>query len=436
MKVLVVGSGGRDHTITWKLSMSPRVKKLYVAPGNAGMAFLAERVNIKDPLELAQFAKEKEIDLTIVGPEQPLSQGIVDMFEEKSLRIVGPSKAATILESSKAFTKRLASKMGVPVAEYEVFDDPDKAREYIERKSREEPEYQFVVKADGLAAGKGSLVCDTEEDAFNAIKTIMEEKKFGDSGNLVVIEKRLYGRELYYFCLTDGETVLPQATARDYKRAFDFDMGTNTGGMGAYSPNPNVTPELEQKIMNKIVVPLIEGLRLRGIVYKGFFYAGLMLVEEGGETEPYMLEINVRQGDPEAQVILPRLRNDFLELCEAILEGRLHQFQLEWDPTYYCCVCAVSGRVEDKKSGVYPGYPDRYKPYRRISGLESISNGCLVFHAGTEVNQDGSLVTIGGRVLNIVGKGKTLREARSMAYDEIKKVSFEGVRYRTDIGLD
>lgn len=436
MKVLVVGSGGRDHSITWKLSLTPGVKKLYVAPGNAGMTGLSERVPIKDIGELAQFAKEKGIDLTVVGPEQPLSQGIVDLFEGYGLRIVGPSKAATILESSKAYTKRLASELGVPVAEHEIFDDPDKAREYIRRKSREEPGYQFVVKADGLAAGKGSLVCDTDEDAFDAIKTIMEDKRFGDAGSIVVIEKRLYGRELSYFCLTDGETVLPQATARDYKRAFDFDQGTNTGGMGGYSPNPNVSPELEQKIMNRIVIPLLGGLRAKGTIYKGFFYVGLMLVEEEGEIEPYMLEINVRQGDPEAQVILPRLKTDFVEVCEAILENRLHEIRLEWEPTCYCCVCAVSGRVEDKKSGVYPGYPDRYKPYRRISGLENISSHCLVFHAGTEFNQDGSLVTIGGRVLNIVGKGKTLREAREMAYEEIKKVNFEGMRYRTDIGFE
>lgn len=436
MKVLVVGSGGRDHAIAWKLSLSPRVKKVYVAPGNAGMTTVGERVPIKDLRELAQFAKEKQIDLTVVGPEQPLSQGIVDIFEEHGLRIAGPSKAATILESSKAFTKRLASGLQVPVAEHAIFDDPEKAREYVKRKSKEEPGYQFVVKADGLAAGKGSLVCDTDEDAFHAIKAIMEERRFGDAGNVVVIEKRLYGKELSYFCLTDGETILPQATARDYKRAFDGDSGPNTGGMGCYSPNPNVTPELEQKILHKIVIPLLQGFRAKGTVFKGFFYAGLMLVEEDGEIEPYMLEINVRQGDPEAQVILPRMKNDLLEVSEAIVEGKLHEIQLEWDPTFYCCVTAVSGRVEDKKGGLYPGYPDRYKPHRIINGLEHISSDCLLFHAGTEVNQAGSLVTTGGRVLNIVGRGKTLKEAREMAYEEIKKVHFEGMRYRTDIGLE
>lgn len=436
MKVLVVGSGGRDHAIAWKLSLSPRVKKVYVAPGNAGMATVGERVPIKDLRELAQFAKEKQVDLTVVGPEQPLSQGIVDIFEEQGLRIAGPSKAATILESSKAFTKRLARELQVPVAEHAIFDDPEKAREYVRRKAKEEPGYQFVVKADGLAAGKGSLVCETDEDAMTAIKIIMEEKRFGDAGDVVVIEKRLYGRELSYFCLTDGKTILPQATARDYKRAFDGDSGPNTGGMGCYSPNPNVTPALEQKILKKIVIPLLQGLRAKGTVFKGFFYAGLMLVEEDGEIEPYMLEINVRQGDPEAQVILPRMKNDLVEVCEAIVEGRLHEIRLEWDPTFYCCVSAVSGRVEDKKGGLYPGYPDRYKPHRVITGLEHISSECLLFHAGTEVNQSGRLVTTGGRVLNIVGRGKTLKEAREMAYKEIKKVHFEGMRYRTDIGLE
>ena len=360
----------------------------------------------------------------------------MDLFEAQGLRIAGPSKAATILESSKAFTKRLASELQVPVAEHAIFDDPEKARKYVKRKAKEQPGYQCVVKADGLAAGKGSLVCETDEDAMNAIAALMEQKRFGDSGNVVVIEKRMYGRQLSYFCLTDGETILPQATARDYKRAFDCDMGANTGGMGCYSPNPNVSPALEHKILQKIVIPLLEGFRAKGTVFKGFFYAGLMLVEENGEIEPYMLEINVRQGDPEAQVILPRMKNDLVEICEAMVEGRLHQIRLAWDPAFYCCVSAVSGRVEDKKGGLYPGYPDRYKPHRIITGLENISSDCLVFHAGTEVNQAGNLVTAGGRVLNIVGKGTTLHAAREMAYDEIKKVHFEGIRYRTDIGLD
>jgi phosphoribosylamine--glycine ligase len=431
MKVLVIGSGGRDHTIAWKFSQSPRVKKLYVAHGNAGISQTAECVNARTVEAMVAFAERESIDLTYVGPESPLSAGIVDLFEEKGLAIVGPCRAASKLESSKCYAKEIMQDIGIPVADFEIFNDPDRARDYVRSVG-----YPVVVKADGLAAGKGSLVCEDVPQAEDAIHLLMEKRIFGDSGKKIEIERRLYGRELSFFCFTDGNSVLPMVAAQDYKRARDDDEGKNTGGMGSYSPHPWLTEEMTQTIMDRVVQPLITGFREKtGIVYKGVLYAGLMLVEEEGGITPYVLEINIRQGDPEAQVILPRLENDLVDISEAIVQGSLHGITPRWNPDYRLCLIAVSGRTKGKK-GWYKGYPERYKIGLPIQGLEQVSPDCLVFHSGTGYGDEGQLITTGGRVLCIVSPGKTLQDAREKAYAEMEKVHFEGIYYRSDIGKE
>ena len=431
MKVLVIGSGGRDHTIAWKFSQSPRVKKVYVAHGNAGISQTAECVEARTIEEMVEFANEERIDLTFVGPESPLSAGIVDLFEEKGLAIVGPSQAASRLESSKCYAKEIMRDLGIPVADFEIFDDPDSARDYVRSVG-----YPVVVKADGLAAGKGSLVCDDVPQAEDAIHLLMEKRIFGDSGNKVEIERRLYGRELSFFCFTDGKSVLPMVAAQDYKRARDDDEGKNTGGMGSYSPHPWLTEEMTKIIMERVVQPLITGFSEKtGIVYKGVLYAGLMLVEEQDDITPYVLEINIRQGDPEAQVILPRLETDLFEISEAIVQGRLSEITPKWNPDYQLCLIAVSGRTKGKK-GWYKGYPERYKIGLPIQGLDKIASDCQVFHSGTGFGDEGQFITTGGRVLCIVSRGKTLEDARNKAYSEMEKVHFDGIYYRSDIGKE
>lgn len=431
MKVLVIGSGGRDHTIAWKFSQSPRVEKVYVAHGNAGISQTAECVDARTIEEMIAFADRERVDLTFVGPESPLSAGIVDIFEEKGLAIVGPSKAASRLESSKCYAKEIMRDLGIPVADFEIFDDPDKARDYVRSVG-----YPVVVKADGLAAGKGSLVCDDVAQAEDAVHLLMEKRIFGDSGNKVEIERRLYGRELSFFCFTDGKSVLPMVAAQDYKRARDDDEGKNTGGMGAYSPHPWLTDEMTQTIMDRVVQPLITGFREKtGIVYKGVLYAGLMLMEEQDGVIPYVLEINIRQGDPEAQVILPRLETDLVDISEAIVQGRLDEITPKWNPDYRLCLIAVSGRTKGKK-GWYKGYPERYKIGLPIQGLDKIHSSCQVFHSGTGFGDEGQFITTGGRVLCIVSRGKTLQDAREKAYSEMEKVHFDGIYYRSDIGKE
>lgn len=430
MKVLVVGSGGRDHAIAWKFAQSKRVKQVYVAHGNAGIAETAICVDAREIEEIADFVEKEGIDLTFVGPEKPLSAGIVDFFNSRDLPIVGPDQRTSRLESSKCDTKLMLQELEIPVPEFSVHSDPDKARDYVRQVG-----HPVVVKADGLAAGKGSLVCDNIQDAEQAIHDIMEQKIFGDSGNRVDIEKRLYGRELSFFCFTDGYSVVPMVAAQDYKRARDNDEGKNTGGMGAYSPHPWLDKKLVQTIMTRVAEPLIRGVREKyDILYKGVLYLGLMLVEEAAEITPYVLEINIRFGDPEAQVILPRLKTDLVEVCEAILEGRLGDIQLQWDPRYQFCLIATSGRTKGKK-GWYKGYPERYKIGLPIHGLDQVDNDCLIFHSGTGRNQEGELITTGGRVLCVVSNGDTLAQAREIAYREIQKVSFEGIYYRSDIGI-
>ena len=431
MKVLVIGSGGRDHTIAWKFSQSPRVTKLYVAHGNAGISQTAECVDARTVEDMLAFAERESIDLTFVGPESPLSAGIVDLFEEKGLAIIGPTKAASKLESSKCYAKEIMRDLGIPVADFEIFDDPDRARDYVRSVG-----YPVVVKADGLAAGKGSLVCDDVSQAEDAIHLLMEKRIFGDSGNKIEIERRLYGRELSFFCFTDGNSVLPMVAAQDYKRARDDDEGKNTGGMGAYSPHPWLTDEMAKTIMDRVVQPLITGFREKtGIVYKGVLYAGLMLVEEKDDITPYVLEINIRQGDPEAQVILPRLENDLVDISEAIVLGKLHEITPRWNPDYRLCLIAVSGRTKGKK-GWYKGYPERYKIGLPIDGLDKVDPESMVFHSGTGYGGEGKLISTGGRVLCIVSRGKTLKEARDKAYGEMEKVRFDGIYYRSDIGKE
>jgi phosphoribosylamine--glycine ligase len=430
MKVLVVGSGGRDHAIAWKFTQSQRVQKVFVAHGNAGISQTAPCVNARSIEEMAEFSEKEKIDLTFVGPESPLSSGIVDLFESRGLSIVGPTQRASCLESSKCDTKVMLRQLGIPVPEFEVFSDASKARDYVRSVG-----YPVVVKADGLAAGKGSLVCDDVEDAEKAIQDIMEARIFGDAGNRVDIEKRLYGRELSFFCFTDGRTVVPMVAAQDYKRARENDEGKNTGGMGSYSPHPWLNDKLVQTIMNRVAAPIIQGIREEyDILYRGVLYLGLMLVEESKEIVPYVLEINIRLGDPEAQVILPRLKTDLVDICEAILAGKLQEVDPQWDPNYRFCLIAVSGRTKGKK-GWYKGYPERYKIGAPIEGLEKIDPGCLVFHSGTGWNQDGALVTTGGRVLCIVSEASSLSLCRDIAYREMEKIHFEGLYYRRDIGL-
>ena len=430
MKVLVIGSGGRDHAIAWKFAQSPRVNKVYVAHGNGGIAQIAQCVNAKTIEEMADFAEKERVDLTFVGPEKPLSSGITDLFESRGLPIVGPNRKASRLESSKCDTKIMLRELGIPVPEFEVFSDPELAVDYVRSVG-----YPVVVKADGLAAGKGSLVCDTVPDAETAVKELMVDRVFGDAGARVDIEKRLYGRELSFFCFTDGHTLVPMPAAQDYKRAGENDEGKNTGGMGSFSPHPWLDDALTRVILERVAEPLIRGIREKyDIVYKGVLYLGLMLVEEPGGVTPYVLEINIRFGDPEAQVILPRLTTDLVDVCEAILNGNLASMNIEWDPRHHLCLIAVSGRTKGKK-GWYKGYPDRYKIGLPMEGVDAVDPSCLVFHSGTERNEDGRWITTGGRVLCIVGAGNSLGEARETTLREIAKIHFEGMTYRKDIGL-
>jgi phosphoribosylamine--glycine ligase len=431
LKVLVVGTGGRDHAIAWKFAQSPRVSRVYVAHGNAGIAEIAECVNLKTIEEMADFVQKERIDLTFVGPEKPLSAGIADLFGSRGLPIIGPDSRASRLESSKCDAKVMMREIGIQVPEFEIFSDPGKACDYVRNVG-----YPVVVKADGLAAGKGSLVCDSVMDAENAVRSIMEERIFGEAGERVDVEKRLYGREVSFFCFTDGHTVVPMVAAQDYKRARENDEGKNTGGMGSYSPHPWLDESLVKAIMSKVAEPLIRGVREKyDILYRGILYLGLMLVEDGTGVVPYVLEVNIRLGDPEAQVILPRLRTDLVDISEAIITGKLSAIQPQWDSNYRLCLIAVSGMSKGKK-GWYKGYPDRYKIGVPIGGVDLIDKDCLVFHSGTEKDSSGRLLTTGGRVLCIVSSGSTLGEAREIALCEMEKIRFEGIYYRKDIGLE
>ncbi len=416
MKVLVIGKGGREHTIVWKISQSPLVEKIYCAPGNAGIAELAECVPIQpDDLNgLADFAKEKGIDLTVVGPEDPLAKGIVDIFELKGLWVFGPSKKAAQIEGSKVFAKELMKKYRIPSADFTVFDDPIKAMVYVNRLD------ECVVKADGLAAGKGVIICGNKREAAAAIKRIMIEKRFGDAGNRVVVEELLKGEEASIIAFVDGSTVRLMPSSQDHKRAFDNDKGPNTGGMGAYSPAPVITKKLERKILKEIMQPTIDALRKEGAPFKGVLYAGLM-IEKG---KPRVLEFNARFGDPENQVIMPRLKSDLVPIMQACIDGKLAREKIAWSRKACTCVVIASG-----------GYPGKYEKGKAISGLEKAAKlkDTIVFHAGTKI-EGKKIVTDGGRVLGVTALGEDIRESIKNTYKAVRKIHFVKMHYRTDIG--
>ncbi len=417
MKVLVVGSGGREHALVWKLSQSPKVTKIYAAPGNAGMAQLGECVPIKsdDIPGLAAFAKSKTIDLTIVGPEGPLSMGIVDVFTRSGLRAFGPSAAAAEIESSKRFSKDLMKKYGIPTADYAVFTDRASAEAYVRQKGA-----PIVVKADGLAAGKGVVVAETVDEALQALNMIMADKAFGAAGDRVVIEECLRGEEASFMAFSDGRTVVPMASSQDHKRVFDADKGPNTGGMGAYSPAPVVTKQLERKVMETIMLPTVRAMEKEGRLFKGILYAGLMI--HNGEAK--VLEFNARFGDPETQPIMARLETDLVDVIEAILAESLAKIEIAWKPDSAVCVVMASG-----------GYPGKYEKGKVITGLERAAKqkGVVVFHAGTAL-KNGATVTDGGRVLGVTGLGPVVAAAIDNAYAGVREIAFEGAHFRRDIG--
>jgi phosphoribosylamine--glycine ligase len=417
MKVLVVGSGGREHALVWKIAQSPKVSKIFCAPGNAGISELATLLPIKanDLNGLLQFALKEKIDLTVVGPEEPLTRGIVDLFESKSLLIFGPNQKAAEIEGSKAFAKEMMKKCHIPTASYEIFDNRREAVDYVHRQGA-----PIVVKADGLAAGKGVMICKTVEEAIQSIDRIMVEKIFNDAGKWVVIEERLRGEEASYIAFTDGKVILPMASSQDHKAIFDDDKGPNTGGMGAYSPAPVVTHQLHEKIIEEILRPLIHGMAKEHRVYRGALYAGIMI----SDGDPKVLEFNARFGDPETQPVLMRMKGDVVPILEACMKGNLSQCEIEWDDRASVCVVMASG-----------GYPGDYEKAKAIKGLREVSRmkDIFVFHAGTTFQND-QIVTNGGRVLGVTGLGIDIPTAIKRTYQAVKKISWEGAHYRTDIG--
>jgi phosphoribosylamine---glycine ligase len=417
MKVLVVGGGGREHALVWKIVQSPEVTKVYCAPGNAGISEQATTIPIKanDLNGLLEFALKEKIDLTVVGPEDPLTKGIVDLFESKGLFIFGASRKAAEIEGSKAFAKEMMKKYHIPTAFYEIFDNRDDAVKYIRKQGA-----PIVVKADGLAAGKGVIVCKTVEEAFQSVDKIMKKKIFGEAGNRVVIEEYLVGEEASYIAFTDGKAILPLASSQDHKPIFDDDQGPNTGGMGAYSPAPVVTEEVHERIIEKILRPIIYGMGEEGRPYKGVLYAGLMILD----GHPKALEFNARFGDPETQPVLMRMKGDIIPILEACMKGTLSHHRIEWDNRASLCVVMASR-----------GYPGDYEKGKLIEGLKEVSRmeGVFVFHAGTAL-KDGQTITNGGRVLGVTGLGEDISRAIERTYRAVKKISWDGVHYRTDIG--
>ena len=417
MKILIVGSGGREHALAWKIAQSPKAEKIYCAPGNAGIAEYAECVDIgaMEFDKLAAFAKEKEIDLTVIGMDDPLVGGIVDVFEAQGLRVFGPRKNAAILEGSKAFSKDLMKKYDIPTAAYENFDDPEKALAYLEQ-----ADFPIVLKADGLALGKGVLICNTLEEAKDGVKSIMLDKKFGSAGNQMVIEEFMTGREVSVLSFVDGKTIRIMTSAQDHKRALDGDQGLNTGGMGTFSPSPFYTEEVDAFCKKYIYQKTVDAMAAEGREFKGIIFFGLMLTPKG----PKVLEYNARFGDPEAQVVLPRMKNDIIDVFEACVDGTLDQIELEFEDNAAVCVVLASD-----------GYPVKYEKGLEIRGLENFKDkeGYYVFHAGTKF-KDGKIVTNGGRVLGVVATGDDLKKARANAYEAVKLVDFDNKYYRHDIG--
>ncbi|OGW90025.1 MAG: phosphoribosylamine--glycine ligase [Omnitrophica bacterium RIFCSPLOWO2_01_FULL_50_24] len=417
MKVLVIGSGGREHALVWKIRQSPLVDKIFACPGNAGIAELAECVPIEaENLEgLLTFALDQKVDLTVVGPEAPLVKGVVNLFQSKGLNVFGPSQEAARLEGSKAFSKELMARVGVPTAAFQTFTHVAGAKHFIVEK-----EPPFVIKADGLAGGKGVIIANSCEDGIRVVNDMIENKLFGESGELVVIEECLTGDELSVLLFTDGTSIIPLASSQDHKRVYDDDRGPNTGGMGAYSPCPIVSDEDVHKIIERTARPVINELKRLGTPYRGLLYVGLMMTEKG----PYVLEFNVRFGDPETQAVLPRLKTDIVPIMSDIARGTLKTRTLEWDPRACLTVVMASG-----------GYPGAYEKGHEIKGLETIrEESVVVFHAGTTRNKTGAVVTAGGRVLAVSALGATLKDAHDEAYRAIERITFTGGFYRRDIG--
>lgn len=415
MKVLIIGSGGREHAIVKKLSESKRVDEIYCAPGNAGISRIANCVNIDaiDIESLKKFALENDINLTIVGPESPLVQGIVDEFEKAGLKIFGPNKKASLLEGSKYFMKKLLQKYDIPTGKFKAFSVYDDAIKYLK-----ETNYPVVIKVSGLAQGKGVYIVNDYDNAKEAITLIMKEKKFGTSGDIIIIEEMLYGKEVSILAFTDGNTIVPMVSAMDYKKIYDDDKGLNTGGMGNVAPNPYINDRLLRDILEKILKPLLNALKREGIIYKGILYGGLILTREG----PKVLEFNVRFGDPEAQVILPLLKTDLVDIIEAIIENHLERVNVEWYDKKAVCVVASS-----------MGYPGKYEKGYEIVGLNDIKN-VLVFHSGTLKNEN-KYITSSGRVISVTAIENSYNAARQNAYNELMKIHFNGMYYRKDIGL-
>ena len=418
MKVLVIGGGGREHALAWKAAQSPQVETVFVAPGNAGTAREPKVQNVaigaEDIPALVDFARGENVDLTLVGPEAPLVAGVVDAFKAADLRCFGPQRGAARLEGSKAFTKDFLARHGIPTAAYANFTDMEPAIAYIREQGA-----PIVVKADGLAAGKGVILAQTEDEAIAAVRDMLAGNAFGEAGHRVVIEEFLTGEEASFIVMVDGEHILPMATSQDHKARYEGDTGPNTGGMGAYSPAPVVTPAIHDRILREVIEPTVRGLAAEGHPYTGFLYAGLMIAPDG---TPKVLEYNVRFGDPETQPIMMRLRSDLVALCEAALDGRLDAVTAEWDPR------AALGVVLAAE-----GYPGAYRKGDVITGIPEETEDAKVFHAGT-AEQDGQIVTAGGRVLCAVGLGETVKAARDRAYELVAQIHWEGMVYRTDIG--
>ncbi len=416
MKILVVGSGGREHALAWKLAQSKRIQIVMVAPGNGGTATdpRLKNISLTDPAELAEFAQKEQIALTVVGPEAPLAAGIVDLFRERGLKVFGPTKQAAQLESSKDFAKAFMERHGIPTAKYQTFSDATAAHRYIDEQGA-----PIVIKADGLAAGKGVVVAMSLEEAHGAIDMMLSDNRFGDAGARVVIEEFLDGEEASFIVMVDGKHILPLATSQDHKRLLDQDQGPNTGGMGAYSPAPIVTPELHARVMREIIQPTVQGMAKDGIPYTGFLYAGLMIDAQGN---PKTLEFNCRMGDPETQPIMARLKTDLVTVMEHAVNGTLNTIALDWDRRTALGVVVAAG-----------GYPDAPKKGDVITGIPAETADSMTFHAGS-VLENGELKTSGGRVLCVVGLGDSVRMAQKHAYDAVDQIRFDGMQFRRDIG--
>lgn len=417
MRILVIGGGGREHTLAWKLSQSKQAEKMYAIPGNPGMANIAQcvsNISITDNAALVQFAKDNQVDLTVVGPEVPLANGVVDAFVEAGLKAFGPSKAAAEIEGSKAFSKWLMDKYNIPTAKFAVFTEAEAARAYVKKQGA-----PIVIKADGLAAGKGVIVATTLEQALEAVDSIMCDHTFGNAGSRVVIEECLIGEEASLLAFTDGETIVPMISSQDHKRAYDNDEGPNTGGMGTYAPAPVITKEVLARVQKEVLEPTVAAMRAEGRKYVGCLYAGLMITADGS---PKVIEFNARFGDPETQVVLPLLDGDLAEICLACIDGKLAETEVKWKDEAAVCVVMAAG-----------GYPQSYNKGDLITGIDAAeAGGAVVFHAGT-AKTDAGIVTAGGRVLGVTATAKDIKSAVDNAYVAVKKIDFKDVHYRSDI---